>query len=97
MFAGTLSIEWLDGFHTRSRGGLAQTLLKIGVIALAVWQPSWKKLFSHNCDCSCCTGVAFTLAQALIKCHPLHSVHRFQLPYNNLMPAAGGLILAISS
>ena len=55
-----------------------------------------EKLFSHNCDCSCCAGVAFTLAQALTKCHPLHSVHRFQLPYNNLMPAPGDLILASS-
>ena len=46
MFAGALSLEWLDGpqpnFHTRSRGELAQTLLKMGIIGLTVWQPSWK-------------------------------------------------------
>ena len=59
-----------------------------------------EKMLSHNYDCSGstgCTGVAFTLAQALTKCHPLHSVHRFHLPYNNLMPTPGGLILASSS
>ena len=47
MFAGTPSLEQLDGsqpnFHTRWRGGLAQIVLKIGIVALTIWQPSWKK------------------------------------------------------
>ena len=81
MFACDLSLEWLDESQPiftqfRCRGGLAQTLLKMGIIGLAVSQPSWKNSY----ECSCCTGVAFTLAQALDKCHPLYSVHRFQLP-----------------
>ena len=70
MFVGTLSLKRLDGsqpnFHTRWMGGLARTLLKMGVIAWAVWQPSWKTLFSRNYDCSSsthCSGVAFTSAQ----------------------------------
>ena len=45
MFASALSLERLDrsqpNFHTR--GGLAQTLLKMGVVGLTVWKPSWKK------------------------------------------------------
>ena len=44
MFAGALSLERLDGsqlnYHTRWRGELAQTLLKMVVIALTIWQPS---------------------------------------------------------
>ena len=101
MFAGALSLERLDGsqpnFHTRWRGGLARTLLKMSFNRFNCLAAILEKLFLHNCDCSCCTVVAFILAQALTKCHPLHSVHGFQLPYNNLMPALGGLILASSS
>ena len=45
MFAGALSLERLDesqpNFHTRWRGGLAQTLFKMGVVALTAWLPSW--------------------------------------------------------
>ena len=41
--------------------------------------------------------MAFSLAQALTKCHPLYSLHRFHLPQNNLMPASGDLILTSSS
>ena len=100
MFAGTLSLVRLDGshpnFHTMQRGGLAQTL-EYGCHRFNRFTAILEKLFSHNCDCSWCTGVAFTLAQVLTKCHPLHPVHRFQLPCNNLMPALGGLILASSS
>ena len=44
MFAGALSADQLDGaqpnFHTRWRGGLVQTPLKMGVVGLTVWQPS---------------------------------------------------------
>ena len=49
MFAAALSLEWLDGsqpnFHTRWRGGLARTLLKMGVISLTVSQPSLRTSF----------------------------------------------------
>ena len=75
---------------SRWRGGLARTLLKMGVIGLIA---IFEKLFSHNYDRSCCTGVAFTLAQEMTKCHPLYSVHRFQLPQNNLMPIFDTLVL----
>ena len=65
MFAGTLSLERLDGsqpnFHTRWWGGLPPTLLKMGVIASAVWQPSWKNALKFpfwisiaNHPCLCC-------------------------------------------
>ena len=96
-FAGNLSFERLDGsqpnIHVTWRGGPAQTLLKMGVIGVTVWQPSWKNSFHKIVT----VHVVLTLAQALTKCHPLHSVHTFQLSYNNLMPAPGGLILASSS
>ena len=46
MFASALSLVRLDGsqpnFDTRWRGGLAPTLLKMGIVGLTVWQPSWK-------------------------------------------------------
>ena len=39
MFASGLSLELLDGFNPIStQGGLAQTLLKMGIIGLTVWQ-----------------------------------------------------------
>ena len=44
-----LSLERFEGsqpkFHTRWRGGLARTLLKMCVIGLTLWQPSWKNSF----------------------------------------------------
>ena len=46
MFASALSLERLDGsqpnFHTKWRGGLVRTVLKMGVVGLTVWQPTWK-------------------------------------------------------
>ena len=103
MFAGTLSLERLDrsqpNFHTRWRGGLAQTLFKMGVIAWAVWQPSWKTLFSHNYDCSSstdCTGVAFTSAQPL-TIHSIQCIHFICLKIISIVRAPGGLILTSSS
>ena len=46
MLADALSLKWLDGFqpsfHTRWKGELAWTLLKMGVVSLTVCQPSWK-------------------------------------------------------
>ena len=52
MFASTLSLQRLDrsqpNFYTRWRGGLAQTLLKMGFVALTVWQPSWKNTVSYS-------------------------------------------------
>ena len=42
MVVDALSLEWLNGsqpnFNTRWRGGIAQTLLKMGDVGLTVWQ-----------------------------------------------------------
>ena len=103
MFEGALSLEWLDrsqpNFHTRWMGGLAQTLLKIAVIAWAVGSHLGKTLFSHNYDCSGstdCTGVAFTSPQAS-SIHCLQGIDFICLKIRWYTHAPGGLILSSSS
>ena len=89
MFVSVLSLEWLNQIFTQAGG---ETWLKWLLVLLFDSHLGKNSGFKH---CSCCTGVVFALAQALTNCHALYSLHRFQLPYNNLMPVFDTLMLRV--